>query len=86
MSDLNKVYGRIEIEVELGELSASGTMLDLQGLSRSVQKHLENLPMTGPQMRVLSVAPATKMWEIEAQLRVRNPTPFDSSDSNEVSQ
>jgi hypothetical protein len=84
MSDLNKIHARIEIEVELGELSASGTMLDLRGLSRSVQRHLESLPMNGPQMRVVSVAPATKMWEIEAQLRAN--VSFDNPTVQEIPQ
>jgi hypothetical protein len=81
---LNKVYARIEIEVELGELSSNGTMLDLLGLSSSVRKHLESLPMTGPQMRVVGVSPLTKEWEVEAQLR--NPRPFIDPSQNEVPQ
>ena len=79
-----KVYGRIEIEIELSELSTNGTMLDLLGLSSSVRKHLESLPMTGPQMRVLNVAPVTKEWEVDAQLR--NGTPFNNPLDKETPQ
>lgn len=79
-----KVYARIEVEVELAEISTSGTMLDLLGLSSSVRKHLENLPMTGPQMRVVNVAPATKQWEIDSQLR--NSRPWDDPLNKETPQ
>jgi len=82
--DPTKVYGRIEIEVELSELSTNGTMLDLLGLSSSVREHLESLPMTGPQMRVLNVAPVTKQWEVDAQLR--NAIPWSDPTENEVPQ
>jgi len=68
-----KVYARIEIEVELAEMSTSGAVLDLNGLSSSVRKHLEALPMTGPQMRVLNVGRVTKDWEIDSQLRLAQP-------------
>lgn len=70
-----RVYARIEIEIELSEMSTSGTMLDLMGLSSSVRKHLESLPMTGPQMDVINVTPTTKQWEVDAQLR--NPRPWN---------
>jgi hypothetical protein len=73
--DYTNVYGRIEIEVDLAEVSANGAMFDLLGLASSVRQHLESLPMNGSQMRVLGVAPVTKMWELEAQLR--NNTPFN---------
>ena len=78
--DYNNVYGRIEIEVDLAELSANGTMLDLLGIASSVRKHLESLSINDSQMRILGVAPVTKMWEIEAQLRNNtrfNDTRFD---------
>lgn len=68
-----RVYARIEIEIELSEMSTSGTMLDLKGLSSSVRKHLESLPMTGPQMEIVNVAPVTKQWEVDAQLRNARP-------------
>lgn len=79
-----KVYGRIEIEVELAEMSTSGTVLDLLGLASSVRNHLESLPMTGPQMRVLNVSPVTKQWEIDAQLR--NPRPWNDPHDKETPQ
>lgn len=68
-----RVYARIEIEIELSEMSTSGTMLDLAGLSSSVRMHLESLPMTGPQMEIVNVAPVTKQWEVDAQLRNARP-------------
>lgn len=70
------VYGRIEVELDLAELSANGTMLDLMGLSSAIKEFLENLPMSGPEMKVLSVKPTTKMWELEAQINSRNPRPW----------
>lgn len=74
-----KVYGQIVIDMELEELSASGTRLDLMGLSAAVKQYLEALPMTGPQMRVLTVESPTKDWEIEAQLSL--DLPFSTEES-----
>lgn len=71
-----KTYGRIEVELDLAEMSANGAMLDLKGLSSAIKQFLENLPMSGPKMNVLSVEPATKMWELEAQINSTNPRPW----------
>lgn len=79
-----RVYARIEIEVELSEMSTSGTQLDLAGLSSSVRKHLESLPMTGPQMEIVNVEPVTKRWEIDAQLR--NARPWNDPHLKEIPQ
>lgn len=70
---MSKIYARIEVELELDGVSTSGVQLDLLGLSSVVKEHLEHLPMSGPEMRVLGVAPVTKKWEIEAQLKTDAP-------------
>lgn len=69
VDDPHRIYGRIEVEIELAELSTSGTMLDLKGLSVAIREYLEKLPMSGPQMKVLDVSPVTKEWEINSQFR-----------------
>lgn len=79
-----RVYGRINVEIELSELSTSGTMLDMKGLSSAIKDFLEKMPMSGPQMNVLCVEPATKQWEVDAQLR--NARPWDETSSTETPQ
>jgi hypothetical protein len=73
---MSNVYAQITIDLELDEHSVNGTQLDLLGLSSVVKEYLENLPMSGPQMRVLNVAPSTKDWEIAAQLNMNVPFPL----------
>lgn len=70
MTEFNtNVNAQIIIDLDLSELSVNGTQLDLLGLSTEIKKFLENLPMSGPEMRVNDVYSPTKDWQIEAQLR-----------------
>lgn len=68
MDGLIKVHAQLVIDLELGEMSVSGTQLDINGLASAVKEFLENLPMTGPQMRVVEVSSPTKTWQIAGQL------------------
>lgn len=68
-----EVFAQIVIDLELSEFTISGTQLDLMGLSKAVKEFLENLPMSGPQMRVTNVYSPTKDWQIGAQLSLGQP-------------
>ena len=68
MDEFVSVRAQIVIDLELKECSVNGTQLDLLGLSTEVKNFLENLPMSGPEMRIHEVSSPTKGWEIASQL------------------
>lgn len=67
------VHARIDVNLMLKEYSVTGTLLDLQGLSRSIEDHLKSLGVvTGGQVSVVEVSSPTKGWEIHSQLDFEN--------------
>lgn len=75
-----KVFAQIVIDLELDEESSSGTLLDLAGLSGAIKAYLQNMPMHGKQMRVLSAETSTKEWQILSQLKLKESFGFDITD------